>query len=276
MSTSEPGRVQIAEALEPGAAAARSPIPLAELTDLANIFFRALPGQGVSTGIGQGAPAAVPSSAMGLSGFGPNVIGPSLAPIAPPPPVPVSAPSLAGATGFAPEIGVPVPGVPSLPVADKRPSESDLVRLAGEAGSPPSTGVTPPPPSTVPGIPGAQVLSLSPLSATGMPGPVAGPEVGIAPLIRSADVSQGADRNLSHAVRSAATPPSIDLPAAGMPGVELSSVGSDWSGALLSGAGSSPFSLPLPQSLPEFDSRFLNPQGFDFDPALPGLPGLPR
>jgi len=275
MSTSELGRVQNAEALEPGAAAVVSPIPLAELADLANIFFRALPGQGAGSGIGQGAPEAVPSSARGLGGFGPNVAGPSLAPIAALPPVPVSAPSLAGATGFAPEIGLPVPGVPSLPVADKLPSESDLVRLAGEAGSPTSSGVIPPPPSTVPGIPGAQVLSSSPLSATGAPAPVAGPGLGIAPVISSTDLPQGADRNLSNAGASRAVPLSVGLPAAGMPGVELSSVGTDWSGALLSGAGSSPFSLPLPETLPGFDSRFLNPQGLDFDSALPGLPGLP-
>ena len=44
---------------------------------------------------------------------------------------------------------------------------------------------------------------------------------------------------------------------------------------MLSGAGSSPFSLPLPETLPGFDSRFLHTQGLDFDSALPGLSGLP-
>jgi hypothetical protein len=140
---------------------------------------------------------AVPSSAMGLGGFGPNVAGPSLAPIVPLPPVPVSAPSLAGATGFAPELGVPVPGMPSLPVADKLPSESDLVRWAGKAGSPTSSGAIAPPSSTVPGIAGGQVLSTSPLSATGAPASVAGPGFGIAPLLASADMPQSANHDLS-------------------------------------------------------------------------------
>jgi cysteine desulfurase/selenocysteine lyase len=275
MSTSELGAIQNAAALEPGAAALTSPIPLAELADLANIFFRALPGQGVGTDIGRGAPAAVPSSAMGLGGFGPNVAGPSLAPIVPPPPVPVSAPSLAAATGFAPELGVPVPGMPSLPVADKLPSESDLVRLAGEAGSPTSSGVTPPPSSTVPGIAGAQVLSTSPLSATGAPASVAGPGFGIAPVLASADMPQSANHDSSSAGPSLATPP-VGLPAAGLPGVGLPSLGTDWGGALLSGAGASPFSLPLPQTLPGFDSGFLNPLKLEFDAALRELSGVPR
>jgi len=70
-----------------------------------------------------------------------------LAAVAPPPPVGGAAPSWKQAASFAPgltEVGFAVPDVPSLPAADKLPSEADLVRLAGEAGSPVSSGVIAP------------------------------------------------------------------------------------------------------------------------------------
>jgi len=250
-----------AQVPEPNTVNGASPFPLAEIAEMANAFFRALPGQQPASLAGQPLPSAGALPSPGMSGLG--VTGPSLAAIAPPPPVPAAAPSLAQGTGFvpgAPQFGLPLPGLPSLPTADKIPSEADLIRLAAEAATPAGSGVIAPPASTVPGIPGAQSLSSSALSAPGpAPAAVAGP--GATPLLVP-------DIPVATAPTQATTG---SLPSLGMP---LSST--DWSGVSLSGTGASPFSLPLPLDLSDVNANLLNPEGLDFDAALPAIPGLPE
>lgn len=240
-----------------------SPFPLAEIAEMANVFFRSLPGQQPASLAGQPLPSAGALPSPGMSGLG--VTGPSLAAIAPPPPVPAAAPSLMQGSGFvpgAPQFGLPLPGVPSLPAADKIPSEAELIRLAAEAGAPAGSGVNAPPASTVPGIPGAQSLSSSALSSPGStPAAVTGPGNVSAPVLVP-------DIPVATAPVQATT---IGLPSFGMP---LS--GTNWPGASLSGAGASPFALPLPLSLSDVNANLLNPSELDFDAALPAIPGLPE
>jgi hypothetical protein len=131
-------------------------------------------------------PATVPTPAFVAPVPGPSLLTePSCAAIAPPPPLVASAPSWKQAASLvpgSPEIGFAVPEIPSLPTADKLPAESDLVLLAGEAGSPVASGVIPPAGSAVPGIPGLQALSTSALSAPGvapaaaLPGTITSPQ----------------------------------------------------------------------------------------------------
>ncbi len=83
---------------------------VAMLTQMANEFFRALPGQASSPVAAQPVPAA----------FVPAVRS--------------SVPSLASAPNFdtrLPQFGAAAPGIPALPSIDKLPSEADAQRLAG-------------------------------------------------------------------------------------------------------------------------------------------------
>lgn len=269
MSTTDPNTPN--RALEQGAQ--DLPISVAELAGLANAFFRALPGQGFPAVVGQGVP--VPSFASALppaGGFGST--GPSFAAIAPPPPVVAQAPSATAPAGFAPqfasgapEFGVPLPGVPSLPASDKLPSEADVIRSAGEASSPVASGVVSPPASTIPGLPGAQALSTSALSAPGpAPAAVANPRFLPSPSFEPASPAQIPDSPVPVSAVSA-----TELPSSGFPEIPT-----DWSGVALSGAGASPFSLPLPVGLPGFDARFLNPQGLNLDAGLPAISDLEK
>jgi cysteine desulfurase/selenocysteine lyase len=249
---------------------------VAELAALANSFFRALPGQALpnpdlSGAFGQSLPAG-PGASVPAPGFAGPVPGsfptePSFAAIAPPPPVVGAAPSWKQAAGFVPgasEVGPAMPDVPSLPAADKLPSEADLVRLAGEAGSPVSSGVIPPAASTVPGIPGAQALSASPPSIPGSaPAAVLPAGTTFTPVLAPDGSPTQAEVPASPAVPF--TP--------ALPGYGLPETPTDWSGIGLSGAGASPFALPLPEIPPGVDPGIFQPSGLNFDAGLPALSG---
>jgi cysteine desulfurase/selenocysteine lyase len=101
MSSSDPQN-QLDEAAVPQAkTAVASALPdVATLTQMANAFFRALPGQ-------EAAGASMPSS----------------------PSVPTAA--LPVSESHLPQFGYPAPSLPSLPSIDKIPNEADLARLSG-------------------------------------------------------------------------------------------------------------------------------------------------
>jgi cysteine desulfurase/selenocysteine lyase len=279
MSTNNPdptNRIPSAAPATQNADAAVAPFSVAELVALANSFFRALPGQALPNpdlpgAFGQSLPAG-PGSSVPAPGFAGSVPGslptePSFAAVAPPPPVVGAAPSWKQAASFVPgasEVGFAVPDVPSLPAADKLPSEADLIRLAGEAGSPVSSGVIPPAASTVPGIPGAQALSASGFNAPGS-APSAVPSAG---TISSPVLAPEESPTQSEVPASSAVPYTPALPGYGFSGAPA-----DWSGIGLSGAGASPFALPLPEIPPGFDPGIFQPQGLNFDAGLPALFG---
>jgi len=108
MSTSD-RQIQLDEAAVTGAkTAVAGALPdVATLTQMANAFFRTLPGQEV-------AGAQVPSS-------------PGL-------PASFSA-ALPLSESHLPQFGIPAPSLPSLPSIDKLPSEADLARLSGSTSS---------------------------------------------------------------------------------------------------------------------------------------------
>jgi cysteine desulfurase/selenocysteine lyase len=87
---------------------------VATLTEMANAFFRALPGEAIPR---QGAVGSVPKSLpvselpYGSSGLG------------------------TGYESHLPQAGVPAPSLPSLPSVDKIPDQADILRVAG-AGAP--------------------------------------------------------------------------------------------------------------------------------------------
>jgi cysteine desulfurase/selenocysteine lyase len=280
MSTSNPDPTnRIPSAILPGQRVdeAASPISVAELATLANSFFRALPSHALpnpapSGAFGQSVPAGAAASIPGFAGPVPGSFPtePSLAAVAPPPPVVGAAPSWKQAASFvpgAPEVGFAVPDVPSLPAADKLPSEADLVRLAGEAGSPVSSGVITPAASTVPGIPGAQALSSTGLNAPGN-APASVPPAGkvFNPVLTPDELP-----TQSEVPASPAVPYTPALPGYGLPETPT-----DWSGIGLSGAGASPFALPLPGIPPGIDPGVFQPQGLNFDAGLPALSGLEK
>ena len=271
------------------AAGAALPISVAEFAALANSFFRTVPGDALPEAFAQSPPAsaAVPSpefaapisATPGFSGSGnpAPVPGsalptePSYAGVVPPPPVPGGTPSWKQGSGLIPgatEVGFAVPDVPSLPAADKLPSEADLIRLAGETGSPTSSGVIVPAASAVPGIPGAQSLSSSALNAPATSPALTAPAGTIISPVLVAD----------------APPTHSELPALpqgtatelALPGYVLPEASSDWSGIGLSGAGNSPFAVPLPEIPLGYDTAIFQPKGLNFDAALPDLPGLEK
>jgi cysteine desulfurase / selenocysteine lyase len=115
MSTSEQDKagntsLRLSEAVDAGA------MPdIATLTEMANEFFRALPGQTFSPAPVQPAPDTFSRAA-----FSPDVRS--------------SAPGLASAPNFdtlLPQFGGVAPAIPALPGVDKLPSEADAQRLAG-------------------------------------------------------------------------------------------------------------------------------------------------
>jgi cysteine desulfurase/selenocysteine lyase len=61
-----------------------------------------------------------------------------------------------------------------------------------------------------------------------------------------------------------------------LPGYGLPETPTDWSGIGLSGAGASPFALPLPGIPPGIDPGVFQPQGLNFDAGLPALSGLEK
>ncbi len=88
---------------------------VATVTQMANAFFRALPGQD-ATVAGSSLPSAAPSLNQAM---------------------PVGVP---GSSSLLPQAGFPAPSVPALPSLDKIPNEADLARLAG-SGAPVETSV---------------------------------------------------------------------------------------------------------------------------------------
>jgi len=289
MSTSEPGQSGnpvVTQGAAPETAGLISPFPLAEMTSLANEFFRALPGQNAlppgsapASAPGIGPPSGASLPAPGWNGMDPT--GPSVAAIVPPPPAPISPPSLGAIAGLVPGgplSGLAAPGVPALPASDKILSESDLVRLAGEALSITGSGVIQPAASTVPGIPGAQTLSTGALDAPGI-APAAVTSPGYAGPVLAPSSSAGAP-SASGAVApqqagAAVAPPDSLTRAATLPGAGLPATGTDWPGAAITGAGASPFALPLPEACLGDNARLLNPAGLDLDSSLPAIPNLP-
>jgi len=291
MSTSNhdpASRIPSADQPGQGGYEGRAPVSVAELAALANSLFRELPQQLFAGGAAPIAPAAavvtsaaVPTPAFFAPAPGPSLpTEPSLAAVAPPPPLVAPAPSWRQAASVvpgAPEIGLAVPEVLALPTADKIPVEADLVRLAGEAGSPVSSGVIHPAASTVPGIPGSQALSTSALSAPGaapaavLPGAITSPQFVPGELPPLPETS----------AHSRTAPASRIAPAPALPGYGLPEIRSDWSGLSISGAGASPFSVPLPEIPPGIDAAIyqpsgLNPSGSNFDAALPSLTGFEK
>jgi cysteine desulfurase / selenocysteine lyase len=284
MSTSSPDPAsRISSAAQPGQGgdAARAPISVTEMMALANSLFRELPQQPFAGGAAPIAaapavvtPGAVPTPALVAPVPGLSVpTEPSLAAIAPPPPLVAPAPSWKQAASFipgAPEMGFAVPEVPALPAADKLPAEADLVRLAGEAGSPASSGVIPPAASTVPGIPGSQALSTSALSAPGVAPAAVPPGAITSPQFVPGEFQQSPEPPFSAAA-----------PAPALPGYGLPEIPTDWSGLSLSGAGGSPFSNPFPEIPPGIDPAIyqpsgLNPSGSNFAAGLPALTGFEK
>jgi len=283
MSTSDlnpENRIPSATPSGSGTDGARAPTSLAELMTLANSLFRELPQgsfPGTSAPVVPLAAAPTTPGAVGVPAWAsaapfPGATLPtvtSLAAIVPPPPLLVSAPSSKEVGSFvpgAPEIGSPIPDVPSLPTADKLPAEADLVRIAGEAGSPVSSGVVPLAASAVPGIPGAHALSSSALSAPG----VAPAAVAQGPF-STPQLVPGEFQQPSQPPRSSAAAPAPALPGYGIPEIPT-----DWSGLRLSGAGASPFSVPLPAAPPGIDPAVFQPSGLDFGAGLPALSGFEK
>jgi cysteine desulfurase / selenocysteine lyase len=209
---------------------------------------------------------------------------PSYAAVVPPPPVAGLAPSWKQAASFVPGVsfpGVPdasfaVPEVPSLPAADKIPSEADLVRLAGEAGSPAGSGVIPPPASTIPGIPGAQTLSSNTPSnavSSSWPAPGSSPA---AVLPAGATPSPLLAPGMSPSESALPAAALLATPALALPGYGWPEIPGDWPGIELTGAGASPFALPLPEIPLGVDAGIFQPPGLDFMAALPALPDLEK
>jgi len=240
MSTSDP-TIQLDEtAVSAAKQAAAAGLPdVATLTQMANAFFRALPGQEPSGGFGSfssSIPAAgLPTNlgAPGASLFGtrdsvtsqtsqttsqsglssPSVAGPIPAPVPPSTAVP-NFPSTS------PELGIPAPSLPSIPSIDKLPSEADLARLSSPNISSSATAF----PASIPAE--ATAFGVSPtLSPYSAPVP--------------AGYSTSTPAGLTHAAPAQTF------------GAEFPQ---------------SPFSLPLP----EFALPFPN-----YDAALPNIPSLP-
>jgi cysteine desulfurase/selenocysteine lyase len=161
------------------------------------------------------------------------------------------------------------PEVPSLPAQDKLPSEADLVRLAGEAASPSGSGVIAPAASLIPGGVGARSLSPNAFNAAGIaPAGGADPTFVSAPVLIPFDASQA---SATTAAPVASTPTTFPSNPTSLPGFGFPEIPTDWQGLGLSGAGASPFSIPLADSLPGFDQRLFHPQGLNFDAALPAV-----
>jgi cysteine desulfurase / selenocysteine lyase len=276
-SSSDPAnRISHDPSLPQEAEVAGSPVSLAQLAALANSFFRIAPGQAIpGTSIPGAASAVSASGPVSIPGVAAPVPGPalptepSIAAVVPPPPLVAPAPSWKQAVSFIPAVphaGFAPLEVPSLPTADRLPAEADLVRLAGEADSPASSGVIAPAASTVPGIPGAQALSTSALSAPGSAPAAAPANANFAPQFVPADSPRG-----SEPVAPPAAVPTVNLPGYGVPEIPT-----DWTGLGLTGAGASPFSAPLPEIPPGIDAAVFQPSELNFDSALPQLNGLER
>ncbi len=282
MSTSNSGpanRIPLNNSLQQEAESASSPISVAQLAALANSFLRALPSEPVPTAPASTllTSAAVPDSRISASQPQPAVPSePSYAAVVPPPPLVAPATSWKQAANFVPGASAAsfvVPAVPSLPAADKIPTEADLARLAGEAGSPVSSGVIAPAASVVSGAPGAQTLSAGVLDAPGaalaavLPNTIASPQF----LPASFEPAAQPAAVLAAPPGSLPSSPAVALPNYGLPEVPI-----DWTSLGLSGAGTSPFQAPLPVIPYGIDPGVFQPSGLNFDAALPELTGVEK
>jgi cysteine desulfurase/selenocysteine lyase len=239
MSTSDP-TIQLDETVVNAArqAAAAGLPDVAALTQMANAFFRALPGQEVSPGfdpaghasrlgVSLGAPANLGAPGASLLGtWDPTTSQASRSSLSNPAvasPIPTPVPPSTAVPNFPstlPELGIPASSLPSIPSIDKRPSEPDLARLA----SPNNSSSATPSPASLP--PEANSFGASPtLSPYSAPFP---------------------------AGYSTSTPVGLTQAA------PAQTFGAEFP--------QSPFSLPLP----EFALPFPN-----YDVALPNIPPLP-
>jgi cysteine desulfurase / selenocysteine lyase len=145
MSTSDP-TIQLDEpAVSAAKQAAAAGLPdVATLTQMANAFFRALPGQEVQSTFEPAGLTSVQPSNLGAPGA--SLLGTwdpvtSRSGISSPDlggPIPAPAPLSTAVPGFSstlPELGVPAPSLPSIPSVDKLPSEADLARLSSPNNS---------------------------------------------------------------------------------------------------------------------------------------------
>ncbi|MGA2807873.1 MAG: family 2A encapsulin nanocompartment cargo protein cysteine desulfurase [Terracidiphilus sp.] len=255
MSTSEPNpTLELDEAaISAARQAVAAALPdVATLTQMANAYFRALPGQtlpGLDVATGSSLAAAQPVSASDSSspGFGTwdspaaqasqfGVPAPSI-----PGPIPASVPMQnvfpANPSAF-PQFGVAAPSVPSIPSIDKLPTEADLARLSTVDSA--STGL----PAGLPAEAG--LVGLSPI---------------VSPFAVSPyDAPIPASYSTATLPASPQAAPAQAAPAQPVPAPETSTQ-----------FPLSPFSLPLP----EFSFPFANFGAPDFQAALPTIPPLP-
>jgi cysteine desulfurase / selenocysteine lyase len=259
MSTSDPS-IQLDEAaVSQAKQAVAAALPdIASVTQLANAFFRALPGQEVTADF---APAAAGLPASGLPGagsaygftprlesglapdFAPHSASgfasgfvPGSSPTSLPGPIPAAIPISTAVPGFPstlPQLGIPAPSVPSIPSLDKLPSEADLARLSGL------------------GVDGRGVNASG--FPTGLPTEAAGYSVSPTLSPYSAPVPANYSTSTLGSL-SQATPTQVPSAQASVPTQPQSELSQ------------SPFSQPLP----EFGLPFPN-----FDAALPNIPPLP-
>jgi cysteine desulfurase / selenocysteine lyase len=131
MSTSDP-TIQLDEtAVSAAQQAAAAGLPdVATLTQMANAFFRALPGQEVSgrfASLSSSVPAADPLTYLGAPGIASETWDPANAQISRPGTSGSAVPSF---PSILPELGIPAPALPSISSIDKLPSEADPARLS--------------------------------------------------------------------------------------------------------------------------------------------------
>jgi cysteine desulfurase/selenocysteine lyase len=263
MSTSDP-RLELDEAaIAQAKTAVASAVPdVAAITQLANAFFRALPGQEV---------AIAPASVL--------------------PSVPSSAP---GYGTSSPQPGFPAPSVPSLPSVDRIPNEADLAGLAGsntpanylvgrdsftatpslpDYRSPVSVAYFVPPVADYSRAPFAEMPGLSSLASQtqfGVPGPSMPQVPSLDKIPTEADVARsigsGIPTNVPTEGISFLTIPTLPGISAPVRAGSFAPTQQGISHPQSTGFPVSPFSLPIT----EFDFALS-----EYESALPNIPGLP-
>jgi cysteine desulfurase/selenocysteine lyase len=171
MSTIDPIIQLDKSAVSAAKQAAAAGLPdVATLTQMANAFFRALPGQELSRSFELAGLAPNPASHLGAPGV--SLLGTWDPVISETSRSGISSPALAGPIpvpdplSTLPEIGIPAPALPSIPYLDKLPAEADLARLSSLNASNSATALPPSLPAE------ANALSVSPtLSPYGAPIP---------------------------------------------------------------------------------------------------------
>ena len=238
MSTSDPTFQLDEAAIGAARQAVGAALPdVAALTQMANAFFRVLPGQDVPAlplgGAGIPGTQNVPgapgpgSPQTGLRLWGGDLAyetGDSTKPMS------TAIPSFPSTL---PELGIPAPSMPSIPSVDKLPSEADLARLAS------------------PGVYGSSVPTGLPIEASSL---------GVSPTLSpySAPVPASYSTATQGVNAPGANASSSSLPGPGLPTQPSPAFAQ------------SPFSLPLPDfafPFPNYDVAL---------PSIPALPALPN